>query len=205
MYGLTIITVLMMLIHPVVSSIYTPMAVTIPARGKECLYYDMQKDDDVLVVSYQVLTGGDFEINFQITSPDGEQLVDEKRKKYSDFLLKSFGLGPYEFCFDNGFDGIEKKVEFTLELENNVLKAETNEEDMMANNSIEEIDRNIDKISKMLKYLRAREWRNMYTVESTKSRLRWLSLLDMSLMAGISCIQAIIIELFFKNRNSNYV
>ncbi|CCF60436.1 hypothetical protein KAFR_0K00810 [Kazachstania africana CBS 2517] len=188
-----------------VSSNYAPFTVNLPAFSKECFYHDLISNDDTLVVSYQVLTGGNFEIDFLITGPDGSTIVDEKQKKYSDFLLKSFGLGQYSFCFSNSYGTALKKVEITLEKEKTLEVDHSNTEDVIANNAIEEIDRNLNKMNKVMNYLRAREWRNMSTVSSTESRLKWLSILVMLVMVGISVGQAIIIQLFFKSRQKNYV
>ncbi|CAR29131.1 hypothetical protein ZYGR_0Z00520 [Zygosaccharomyces rouxii] len=190
------------------SSNYAPFSIALPAFSKECLYYDLTDNEDSLVVSYQVLTGGNFEIDFEITSPDGTKIISEKQKKYSDFLLKSFGLGQYSFCFTNSYGTALKKVEVVLELEKGNLgipDENSSPQDAISNNAIEEIDRNLQKITKAMNYLRAREWRNMYTVESTDSRLTWLSLLIMGLMVGISVLQAVVIQFFFKVRSKNYV
>lgn len=188
------------------SSNYAPVAIALPAFSKECLYHDLMKDSDSLVVSYQVLTGGNFEIDFEITAPDGSVIVAEKQKKYSDFLLKSFGVGQYKFCFTNNYGTALKKVEVTLELEKETFEYENESpEDVLSNNAIEEIDRNLNKMTKMMNYLRAREWRNMYTVQSTESRIVWLSILVMCIMAGISIVQATIVHFLFKDRQRNYV
>lgn len=184
---------------------YSPVALTLPSFTKECLYYDLTSNDDSIVISYQVLTGGNFEIDFEIVAPDGSSIATEKQKKYSDFLLKSFGLGQYSFCFSNSYGTALKKVEVTLELEKENLGANSAPEDAISNHAIEEIERNLNKITKMMNYLRAREWRNMYTVKSTESRLVWLSMLTMGLTVGVSMIQAAVVQFLFKDRQKNYV
>ncbi|KAH3901022.1 probable Protein ERP4 [Saccharomycodes ludwigii] len=190
------------------SSSYSPVVISLPSFTKECFYHDLLSDDDALVVSYQVLTGGNFEIDFEITAPDGSIIITEHQKKYSDFLLKSFGLGQYTFCFSNSYGTALKKVEITLEPEKTMDYLNTekeNPEDMIANNAVEEIDRNLGKITKLMNYLRAREWRNMSTVESTESRIIWLSILTMSLMVGVSVLQTLLIQFLFKDRQKNFV
>lgn len=94
---------------------YSPVVISLPSFTKECMYYDLYNDEDALVVSYQVLTGGNFEIDFEITSPDGNSIISEKQKKYSDFVLKSFGAGQYAFCFSNSYGTSLKKIEITIE------------------------------------------------------------------------------------------
>ncbi|CDO93917.1 unnamed protein product [Kluyveromyces dobzhanskii CBS 2104] len=188
------------------SSNYAPFAISLPAFSKECLYHDLLNAQDELVVGYQVLTGGNFEIDFDITAPDGSVIISERQKKYSDFLLKSFGIGQYKFCFTNTHGTAVKKVEVTLEMEKNALNNKQEKpEDVITNHAIEEIDRNLNKMRKMMDYLRAREWRNMSTVQSTESRLVWLSVLTMGIMAGISILQATVVHFMFKDRQRNYV
>ncbi|CAI4054588.1 Erp2p SKDI_01G0660 [Saccharomyces kudriavzevii IFO 1802] len=190
------------------SSSYAPVAITLPAFSKECLYYDMLTEDDALAVGYQVLTGGNFEIDFDITAPDGGAITSERQKKYSDFLVKSFGVGKYTFCFANNYGTALKKVEITLEKEKTLTdepEVEVNTDDIIADNAIEEIDRNLKRITKALDYLRAREWRNMSTVNSTGSRLAWLSILVMIIIAVISIAQVLLIQFLFTGRQKNYV
>ncbi|QLG73453.1 hypothetical protein HG535_0E05370 [Zygotorulaspora mrakii] len=189
------------------SSNYAPVAINLPAFSKECLYFDLVSHDDSLVVSYQVLAGGNFEVDFQITAPDGTEIVNEKQKKFSDFLVRSYGLGQYEFCFSNTYGTALKKIEIVLELEKGSIASEGEEspEDIIASNSIEEIDRSLLMITKTMSNLRGREHRNKSTVESTGSRLTWLSLLIMGVTVGISVLQALIIQFFFQSRSRNYV
>ncbi|CCH58274.1 hypothetical protein TBLA_0A04810 [Henningerozyma blattae CBS 6284] len=185
------------------------MAISLPANSRECVYHDLLTEDEALVVGYQVLTGGNFEIDFEVTSPKGVIIVREKQQKYADFLLRSFGLGQYSFCFINNHGGDFKMVEFILELDNLEKQNADDEfippEELMAKNSIDEIDRNLNKITKTMNYLRAREWRNMYTVTSTKSSLTWMSLLIVGVMIGISAAQSITIQLLFKNNYKQWV
>ena len=59
------------------SANYAPFSINLPAFSKECFYYDLIRDEDSLVIGYQVLTGGNFEIDFSITGPDGTEIVNE--------------------------------------------------------------------------------------------------------------------------------
>lgn len=211
LYSQVILSLLVLFVSPLVrasSSLNTPVSIVVPAFSKECLFYDMHKEDDVLVVGFQVLTGGNFEIDFEIKGPDGNIIQSDTQKKYSDYLLKSFGIGQYSFCVTNSYGTAAKKVEITLGLEvdgNMSDGEEVKQEDIIANNAIEEINRNVNKIGKILNYLRAREWRNLSTVSSTESRLTYLSILTMCVMVGISVLQALIIQLLFSTRQKNYV
>ncbi|AET39499.1 Erp4p Ecym_4456 [Eremothecium cymbalariae DBVPG len=188
------------------SSQPVPVAITLPAFSKECLYYELTSNEDSIVASFQVLTGGNFEIDYKITGPDNAVIVDERQKNHADMLLRSFGLGEYSFCFTNAYGTVLKKVEVNFELAKEDIDDTSEEtEDIIALNAIEEISRNLNKITNFQNLLRVREWRNMSTVESTESRLVWLSVLTMGVMVGISILQSLVVQFFFKDRHRNYV
>lgn len=189
------------------SNNYVPISVPISSYSKECLYFDLESDKDAIVISYQVLTGGNFKIDFEIVAPDGITIVSEKQKIYSEFILRSFGLGTYTFCFNNEYGSIEKIVETVLELEK--IGVHTNSisdtRDAVSVDAIEEIDISLNKIMKKMTYLRAREWRNMSTVKSTESRIAWLSILVIIVICSISILQEFAIYYIFQSRIKTYV
>ncbi|NP_001348396.1 transmembrane emp24 domain-containing protein 5 isoform 4 precursor [Mus musculus] len=52
---------------------------TLPAGRKECFYQPMPLKAS-LEIEYQVLDGGELDIDFHLTSPEGRTLVFEQRK-----------------------------------------------------------------------------------------------------------------------------
>ncbi len=146
---------------------YTSMSINVPAFARECLYFRMDSEEDSILVNFQVLTGGNFEIDFEITAPNGDKVITANDKRYADYLVRSFGFGEYSFCFSNRVSTVTpKKVEFSIELEKDVdyyneQETKTNKDEVLSENAISEIGRNFDQMRKMLDYLRAREWRNM--------------------------------------------
>lgn len=187
---------------------YTSMSLNVPAFAKECLYYDMNSEDDSLLVNFQVLTGGNFEIDFEITAPNGDKVITANDKRYADYLVRSFGFGEYSFCFSNRVSTVTpKKVEFSIELEKNVdyyneQDQLTHKDEILSDHAIGEINRNFDQMKKMLDYLRAREWRNMSTVRSTESRIYWLGVLSSIAMIGLGVAQASLVQVMFSGPRS---
>lgn len=177
-----------------------PVDITLPAFSSECVYYDLTSPDQQLDIRYQVLYGGNFEIDFQVSSPSGQVVIEEKQRKFGEFILQNVGLGSYKFCLSNTYGTDSKKVEFFFS-EYDEFEGQHDEEDpddILALNSVQEISRSLDKTRKLMDYLRAREWRNLYTVESTQSRLVWYSITIVIIMATISLGQSFIIQFFFK-------
>lgn len=182
------------------------ISISVPPFAKECIYHNLLDDEDTLDVSYQVLTGGNFELDFEIISPLGESVVQQSDEKYADFVLKTFGLGEYSFCFSNPHKDL-KKVEFSIKLGNGYEDENLTgvKEDVVAEHSLSEIDRNLNKVERIMNYLRAREWRNMSTVESTQSRVIYLSIAIIILTVGVSVAQATVVQLLFSSRQKTFV
>lgn len=182
------------------------ISISIPPFAKECIYHELTEHNNALFVSYQVLRGGDFELDFTIVSPKGDTIINQKDEKYADFVLKTFGLGEYSFCFSNPHKDL-KKVEFTLKLGNGEESENTtgDKEDVVAYHSLSEIDRNLNKIERIMNYLRAREWRNMSTVESTQSRIVYLSMIIILLTVGVNVAQASVVQFLFAGREKSFV
>lgn len=209
MYVLSIIFVTFSLLtKPTQAQANSKISLAIPAFAKECLYHDLQDDDHTLIINYQVLYGGDFELDFEITSPTGESIVKQTNEKYADFLLKTFGLGEYSFCFINPYSQL-KKVEFTIQLdlkeEEEENKSSINSDTIVSEHALSEIDRNLGKIDRIMNYLRAREWRNMSTVKSTGERSVYLSWLIIFIMVGLGAVQAFAVQFLFSDRNKTFV
>lgn len=187
---------------------YTAMSINVSPFSKECLYYSMESDDDSLLVNFQVLTGGNFEIDFEITAPNGEKVITANDKRYADYLVKSFGLGEYSFCFSNRVSSVTpKKIEFSIEREADVdyynsQDDKKNNDEVMSEHSISEIGRNLGQMKKMLDYLRAREWRNMSTVKSTEGRVYWFGMMSSFIMVGLSVAQASLVHFMFSGPRS---
>ncbi|ODV62952.1 emp24/gp25L/p24 family protein ASCRUDRAFT_6572 [Ascoidea rubescens DSM 1968] len=189
------------------------MSLIVAPFAKECVYYRLLSDHDSLLVNFQVLSGGDFEIDFDITAPDGSKVIQTKDKRYADYLLRSFGIGEYSFCFVNSFSPNSitnsKKIEFSIELERDVdyfkkqneINSVKNEE-LLSYNALDEIDRNYAKAKKLMDYLRAREWRNMSTVKSTELRVYYLGMFSAILMVALGVGQATIVQLMFSGPRS---
>lgn len=183
------------------------VSLAIPSFQQECIYYVLEDEEDTLVINYQVLYGGDFELNFEIVSPSGQSIIKQENEKYADFLLKTFGLGEYSFCFSNPHNQL-KKVEFSIELKDSLEEEEKvsgNKDTIVAENSIAEIDRTLNKIDRILNYLRAREWRNMSTVQSTQSKALYLSISIIILTVGVSLAQAALVQFMFSSRQRTFV
>ncbi|VDN00767.1 unnamed protein product [Thelazia callipaeda] len=95
-------------------------SVIIPAGKTDCYGFTISNPKyRTFEVDYQVITGGELDIRFFITSPKGVRIVDDAKKSDGshriDLSMENAGYGDYLFCFDNEFSiQSDKRVSFKL-------------------------------------------------------------------------------------------
>lgn len=68
----------------------------------------------ILVVA-QVQSGGSFDIDYEVTGPDGNVIMDGQKERQGDFVFTGKQIGDYKFCFNNEMSTFaEKFVDFEL-------------------------------------------------------------------------------------------
>merc|ERR1712168_460433 len=63
-------------------------------------------------VEYQVIAGGDLDIDFRLASPEGKVLMAESKKNDGVHTFEDLQPGDYEVCFSNRFSRISSKTVF---------------------------------------------------------------------------------------------
>jgi len=63
-------------------------------------------------IEYQVVDGGDLDIDFMIIGPGGQVLVDEKRQEEGLHEINGREKGHYQICFNNMFSRLTDKTVF---------------------------------------------------------------------------------------------
>lgn len=90
------------------------LTVLIPANQRECFHqpFDAGK---TIEIEYEVLAGGDMDINYWFYSPTNRVLHTDFKKRDGHQTLKLEETGEYRFCFDNSFSRFsQKQVYFSL-------------------------------------------------------------------------------------------
>nr|CAB3267019.1 transmembrane emp24 domain-containing protein 1-like [Phallusia mammillata] len=94
------------------------LTVEISAGRKEC-FYQPTKTGQSLEIEYQVIDGGDLDIDFRVSGPNGNPIVTEFRRNDGIHTIETTQEGDYEVCFDNTFSRMtSKSVFFELILDN---------------------------------------------------------------------------------------
>jgi len=89
----------------------TTLTVLIPAGRIECFYH-IATANSPFEVEYQVISGGELDINFAIRDPNGAMIIQEQRKSDNLHRLDGKTAGEYQLCFDNGFSLFQAKLVF---------------------------------------------------------------------------------------------
>jgi len=96
----------------------------LPDNAKECFYEDIEKGTQANV-EYQVVTGGQYDIDAVIMDPVGKELYKEVKKQYDSFNWNASVTGTYKACFSNEFSTFAHKlvyVDFQVGDDDDALK-----------------------------------------------------------------------------------
>jgi protein ERP2 len=78
---------------------------------REC-FHQFFLNDLIIEIDYQVLSGGDLDVSFWISSPSNRIIFTELKKQASQTKFKAEEKGEYRFCFDNSFARFQTKNVF---------------------------------------------------------------------------------------------
>ncbi|XP_038650895.1 transmembrane emp24 domain-containing protein 5 [Scyliorhinus canicula] len=185
---------------------------TLPAGRKECFYQTMKKDAS-LEIEYQVIDGAGLDVDFYISSPNGNILYFDQRKSDGVHSVETEN-GDYMFCFDNSFSSIsEKIVFFELILDNMEPEGDSNSwkdvlqggelldmklEDILE--SINNVKGRLSKSNQIQGLLRAFEARDRNLQEGNYDRVNFWSIVNLAVMLIVSCLQVYMLKNLFNDK-----
>lgn len=195
------------------------MTVIVPAGQRECFHQHM-KEKQTLDFEYQVLEGGDLDINFILRSPTNKALATDARKEDAIHTFELKETGEYLFCFDNSFSRMARKtVFFDLIVDSEDEVEDPNEAEKQAyfdayaaqemyEIRIEEIEDVLSNVKENLfkSQSHQRTWRNIefrdrYIAERNYERVGFWSVVSSLVMIGTFIIQVLMIRSLFGNTN----
>lgn len=175
--------------------------VILPANGKRCFFEQLKKNDE-LAVSFQFgnrdthsseqLTG-----DFTIVSPAGRTLKSEMEVSHGDVSVKALQTGKYAYCFSNERSSIETKdVSFNI---HGVVYVDINDPE---NDSLDAAVRRLTVLTEEVKheqgYIVVRERTHRNTAESTNSRVKWWSIMQLVIVVSNAAFQIYYLKRFFE-------
>ncbi|XP_012936623.1 transmembrane emp24 domain-containing protein 5 [Aplysia californica] len=85
------------------------LTVDIAPGKQECFWHPFPQSVDV-EVDYQVIDGGDMDIDMLVAGPDNRIYQSDLRKTENVVRFKTTSAGDYKICFDNTFSRISNKI-----------------------------------------------------------------------------------------------
>jgi protein ERP2 len=81
----------------------------LPDNEKMCFHEYISKGVEC-VLEFQVIEGGNYDVDMILTSPDRRELYSEQKKQYDQYSWTTDVAGDYQFCFSNEFSTITHKI-----------------------------------------------------------------------------------------------
>lgn len=189
------------------------------AGMSEC-FYDYIHEGAFLEIEYQVIEGGDLDINFIISDPDRKAIVMEPHSMDGLHAVDIKKTGEYEICLDNTFSRLTKKTVFLDVIieddpgeekeEGGVMPHQLANEAVVMDMKVQQIMKKLDslgqKLQKMVstqQFFKARESRHKHTIESNNTRVLWWSVFECSVIVGVGVLQVFVIRSLFKTRRKD--
>ena len=90
------------------------LTVLVPASQREC-FHQIFETNQTVETEYEVLAGGDADINYWFYSPTNRVLQSDSKQHDGHHTLLLEETGEYRFCFDNSFSRFsQKQVYFSI-------------------------------------------------------------------------------------------
>ncbi|KAK7099266.1 transmembrane emp24 domain-containing protein 5-like [Littorina saxatilis] len=194
------------------------LTVEINAGATECFWQRIKRQVSA-ELEYQVIDGGDLDIDFAIYDPSGRAILMESRKTENVIRVQTEVEGDYKFCFDNSFSRISPKVVF-FEL---VADHDDDEEDDgddwtvdmdevkdMVDMTVEDlkgvIDRaklNLDKSIQLQNLIKIHEARDRNIAEANFNRINNFSAFQLFIMVTVGLTQVLMIRSLFQEKSTS--
>ncbi|CAO1619749.1 unnamed protein product [Parajaminaea phylloscopi] len=183
---------------------------TLVKPGERACYYAWVDEAGEKVGWYfAVQSGGDFEIEWSITSPSNKVVVEGSHERQADIIFTGQEVGEYTFCLQDPNFAAEKMVDFDITVESEPRlslplgqTALLSEHSAPLEESIGKVQDQLTSVVRTQRYFRTWENRGFDTVKSTQSKLFWFSITETLLIVGISFGQVSLIRYLFDNRGT---
>lgn len=87
----------------------TELTFELPDKEKQCFYEELEKGVK-FEIDYQVIAGGNYDVDCFVTDPNNNLLYNEKRRQYDSFSNTTALKGVYKVCFSNEFSTFTHKI-----------------------------------------------------------------------------------------------
>ena len=176
----------------------------LPDNEVQCFYEHVSKGVES-IVEFQVVTGGNYDVDMVMKSPRGKVLYQEQRKQYDSFRYQADVEGIYEVCFSNEFSTFTHKVVFVdwqVGGEEQPLVGPSSPQKALTfmESSTQTIHDKMNEILDHQTHYRLREAQGRAHAEDLSERVQIWSLMQLAVILVVGVLQVGLIRSFFSNR-----
>ncbi|XP_029313050.1 transmembrane emp24 domain-containing protein 3 isoform X2 [Cottoperca gobio] len=184
----------------------TELTFELPDNNKQCFYEELEKDVK-FEIDFQVIAGGNYDVDSFVIDPLDNVLYDEKKKQYDSFSHTTTMKGVYKVCFSNEFSTFTDKtvyLEFRHGDEEPLIQTMTG---TMALTQLESSCVSIHEILKVVAdsqtWYRLREAHDRTKAEHLLERVTYWSIGETVLLFVIGIGQVMMLRSFFSERKGS--
>ncbi|XP_070828809.1 transmembrane emp24 domain-containing protein 3 [Chaetodon trifascialis] len=184
----------------------TELMFELPDNEKQCFYEELEKDVK-FDIDFQVISGGNYDVDCFVTDPQNNVLYNEKKKQYDNFSHTTAMKGVYQVCFSNEFSTFTHKtvyLEFRHGAEKPLLQGLTR---TTALTQLESSCASIHEILKVVAdtqtWYRLREAHDRTKAEHLLERVTYWSIGETVLLFVIGIGQVLLLRSFFSERKGS--
>ncbi|MEQ2292090.1 Transmembrane emp24 domain-containing protein 3 [Ameca splendens] len=186
----------------------TELTFELPDNDKQCFYEELDKGVK-FDLDFQVISGGNYDVDCFVTDPQNNVLYNERKKQYDSFSHTTAMKGVYKVCFSNEFSTFTHKIvymDFRHGEEQPLL------ENMSRSTALTQLESSCVSIHEVLKvvaesqtWYRLREAHDRTKAEHLLERVTYWSVGETILLFVIGFGQVILLKSFFNERKGSVV
>ncbi|KAJ8280979.1 hypothetical protein GJAV_G00061730 [Gymnothorax javanicus] len=184
----------------------TELTFVLPDNDKQCFYEDLEEGIKI-DIDYQVIAGGNYDIDCFVTDPLNNILYQEKKRQYDSFSLVTSAKGAYKVCFSNEFSTFTHKtvyLDFRAGQETPLLP------DINHATALTQMESSLLSIHEILKvvtdsqtWYRLREAQDRIRAEDLQERVSYWSVGETLILIVVSIGQLLMLKSFFTEKKTN--
>lgn len=184
----------------------TELTFELEDNARQCFYEDVKKDSKGSL-EFQVISGGNYDVDVVLYDESGKTLYNVQKKQYDSYKFTTQSEGVYMFCFSNEFSTFSHKVVY-FDFQAGDESPLTDE--MGAHHTaLTQMETSCVTIHQDLKiatdyqtHHRLRESQGRDMAEYLNERVQWWSIGEAFLIVSVGICQVVILRRFFAEKRS---
>ncbi|KAL4216747.1 Transmembrane emp24 domain-containing protein 7 [Mactra antiquata] len=179
----------------------------LPDNEKQCFFENIDKGLEC-TLEFQVITGGHYDVDMELTAPNGKVLYKDVKKQYDSVTWTAEVTGIHKFCFSNEFSTFTHKVVyFDLEVGDEDPLAFNNDAQQTAMTLMEtagqSIHENLNDILDDQTYFKLHEAQGRAFAEDLNHHVMLWSISESIIVLLIGIGQVLVLRSFFTEKKSS--